>query len=363
MKITIERSTLLERLAQVTKAVESRNTIPILEGVHFRSDAELTLTGADIQFSINTTLDDYVEHEAGTTLIPAKKLLEVIKKMPNKEITIETNEKSAIIKCGSLKVELPVMAADEYPLNTHALKNPIAMDGATFCKMVDGTTFSVSTNEQTPTLQGLLMQVTSDSIKAIACDRHRLAQYMADVATGAKENRQYIVPVKILEEVSKAKPATVQIWFSDNRIDIEAGVFHYTSSLLDGVYPDTSKLIPDSSEIIIKTSTESLLKTLELAEKVNEDKTKIAKFEISDDKLQVSAKDGTSGMADTLQAEVSGGAITFSANAKYLIDALKSIQTERTDIQLTGSMKPVILRGEGDEKSLFLVLPYRTTGG
>lgn len=359
MKITIERNVLLERLSQVAKAADTKNNIPILGGILFQSNGELSLTGSDTVFSITTTLDDYLEHEAGEVVIPAKKILEIIKKMPNTEITIDADNTLAKIECGKKTVTLSTLDAEEYPIKKSQLKEPITVDGNKFCNWVDGTTFAVSTNEATPVLCGMNVTILSESIKAVATDRHRLAGNVIEMDVDIQEKSQYIVPTKILEEVSKTKPSKVEIWFSNEKIDIKAGEFKYSSSLHDGSYPDTSKIIPSSANITVNVDTETFLKSLELAEKVNEDKTKIVLLDVSQSQVIVSAKDNAAGMEDILEAEVDGDDIKVSANAVYLIDALKHINTKKVVVWITGAMSPIILKPENDDTSVYLVLPYR----
>lgn len=360
MKIKIQRSTLLDALSQVNKAIDSKTTIPILEGVLFTAGGELTLIGSDTSFSIMTSITDYTEHEAGAAVIPARKLLEVIKKMPNKEISIEADETKAIIKCGSAKVELSTMSADEYPNEMFNTKGHIKLSGGEFASLVDNTTFATSQNEATPFLQGVNLQVTNDTITAVATDRHRLGRHISSVESEIEG--QYIVPTKILETVAQLRADEVEIHLSESRISISAGDYHYSSSLLSGTYPDTSKIIPTSAPITVKTNTERLLRTLSLAESVNEDQTKIARLDVSEGELFVSVRDNKAAMEETLEAKVTGDEITVSINAKYMIDALKTIDTEQVELWFIGAMSPVIVKPEGYEQSLHLVLPCRTQG-
>jgi DNA polymerase III subunit beta len=363
MKITIERSTLVERLQHVTKANTSKTALPILEGVLIESNAELTLTCSDSHFTIMTKLDDYQEHEAGVTVVPAKKLLEIIRKMPEKPISIEVDGGTAVLKCGSTKVELPALDPEEFPRMSFPKESTGIIDGDNFSHLVDSTKYAVSTNEQTPVLQGVNIQLGDGQITAIATDRHRLAKQSIDFGSDAEGHGQYVAPVKALEAVVQLKPKNVEVAFSGNSICLRAGAFQYIATLHDGTYPDTSRIIPKSTEITVLVNTKKLLQTLELAEKIVEEKTKIVRLDVTDGEMFVSAKDGPSGVEESIEAEVTGGELKLSLNAKYLIDALKCITTERAEIWLTGSMSPVIVQNEGDRSGMHLVLPYRTSGG
>lgn len=361
MKITIERSILLERLAQVVKAIDSKCTVPILEGVLIESNMVLTLTGADQRFSITTTISEYEEHKSGSVVIPAKKLLEIVKKLPNKPITITIDGAQAIIQAGA-KVKLPAMDAEEYPRRAFPSGNMAEVSGKELSRLVDNTKFAVSTNEATPILCGLNIMQKDGQLTILATDRHRLAKQSSGPISdlGLTAGRTYTVDVKPLEAAAHLNLNTLEIGLSDNEIFIRTGDYQFISTLLDGTYPDTSKIIPKEPKIKVLVNTQQLLKTLELADKIVDDKTKVIALSISEGELFVSAKDITSGMEESLEAEVEGEEIKLSANCKYMIDALKCITTELVLIELTGIMAPIIIKGEGDDTGLHLVLPYRT---
>lgn len=363
MKITIERSILLERLAQVVKAIPSKAGIPILEGVLIESNGVLTLTGSDTHLAIISPITDYDELESGATVIPAKKLLEIVKKLPNKPITITVDGKQALVQAGSTKVKLPVMDAEEFPRKEFPIGSMVEISGKDLSNLVDNTKFAVSLNEATPVLTGLNIRQIDGELTILATDRHRLAKKSINLANdlGLLPDRSYIAEVKVMETAAHLNLKTLEIGFSENELFIRTGDYQFISTLLDGNYPDTSKIIPTEPKIKVLVDTEKLLKTLELAEKIVEEKTKIVKLSVSKGELKVTAECEGSSMEESLEAEVEGEDIKLSANCKYMIDALKCITTERAELELTGVMAPVIIKAEGDETGLHLVLPYRTT--
>lgn len=338
--------------------------MPILEGVLIESFGNLTMTCSDATFTISTTIDNFEEKESGSAVIPAKKLLEVVKKMSSdKPISIESDGGTALIKCGSTKVKLPVLDPEEFPRMAMMRTEMIEIEGDSFAKLVDGTKFAVSTNEHTPILQGILFKQQGSKINTVATDRHRLAMQVIP-SKGQEEEHvsQHVAPVRALEAVAQLKPDIAQIAFADTSMFIKAGAYEYISRLLDGSYPDTTKLIPKEAKVTATANTKKLLQTLELAEKIVEEKTKVVRLDVSEDEIFVSATDSGTDMEESIEAETTGE-IKISANAKYLIDALKCIPTEQTEIWFTGAMHPIIIKPKGDDSSLHLVLPYRTAGG
>lgn len=360
MKITIQRSLLFERLSQVIKALNSKTAIPILEGVLIQAHGELTLVCTDAHFSIMTQITEYDEHEEGDTVIPAKKLFEIVQKMPDGPIDITVEGTAATIKSGSTKVNLKTMDPEEFPEFYFPVEPSAKIDGQDFARLVDATAFAVSKLENTPILMGVCFDITGDQLTALATDRHRLARRVIEVE-GAEESK-FVVPVRALDTVARMKPDQIGFEVTENEIFLDAGDYQVIASLHDGNFPDTSRIIPQQAETKVFANAEQLLAALELAEKVADGKTRIVKLDISDGELLVTAKDNSSAMEEVLQAEVNGDEIAVSVNARYLIDALKTIDTERVEIWLTGTMNPMILKAEGDDSGLQLVLPYRTAG-
>lgn len=355
MKITIDRSTLLEALNQLVKVVPSKPTIPILDGVLIESNGVLTLTAGDVRNEISTSTDDYLEHAPGSAVIPARKLLEVIKKLPDGPVKIDVEGGRARIN--PKKVDLPTLDAEEFPRKDKPQGQPFEMDGKTFSELVKSTAYAVSTNESHPILAGICLQISDGQITAIATDRHRLAR--VTIATDANATGSYVIPAKVLLDIAKAIPKKVSIWL-DGSVHIKAGDFHYSLSQLDGTYPDVSRVVPTGANLTFAIEREQLLGTLELAETVNEDKTKVVRLAIGESSIDLSVKNDGSSMEDSIPAEVEGEGFAISANAKYLADALKAMDSEKVMFKLSGKMNPVIIEPVGKDGVLHLVLPYRT---
>lgn len=360
MKITIDRSTLLDSLSQLDKVVQKNPAIPILSGVLIESNGGmLTLTATDGKTEIGTMIDDYLEDAPGSAVIPAKKLLEVVKKLPNGQVKIDIENGRALIN--PKKVELPTLDAEDFPKREYPSGDPIELDGEEFGALIRSTAYAVSPNEQTPILQGVCLYITDGKITGIATDRHRLSR--CEINVEIEGNGAYVVPAEILKEIAKTKPDVLEIKLKDNEIAIKAGDYHYTIALLEGTYPDTSRLLPQTYKVRFVVKRDEMLSTLELAEKVNEDKTKVVKLTVGESSIDLSVKDFDSSMEDSLAAEVEGEGFTISANAKYLAEALKSMDSEKVSFKLTGKMNPVVIEPVGKDGVLNLVLPYRTGGG
>ena len=365
MKITIQQNILLERLKVICKAVNGKPTIPILNGVRIESKGELTITGTDMHFSAQTSLTDFQEETPGVTVIPAHKLLEVVSKLPSKEVTLEVKDGAAHISCGKKKVTLPALDAEDYPDIEKGDGTLLPLSTEDFVGSIEQVAIAVSASEQTPQLQGINYNLMHGALKVTATDRHRLARQdiKLDGLDGVYIDRT--VPAKALLEVAKAatkgKVDGIDLIIGDSQAHITAGEYSYTLRLLDGQYPDTSKIIPTGGEHEIVVEREELLNAVELASKVADGKTYIIRLTVAENEITITAQDDGANMSEALTAQYSGPGVRLSLNAKYLIDTLKTIPSKRVEVYINGPMQPVLFYPEQDRESLHLILPYRST--
>jgi len=363
MKITIQQSILHDRLSHICKAVSRKPTIPVLEGVKIDSRGALTITGSDMHFSAQTSLTDFQEETPGVTVIPAHKLLEVVSKLPSKEVTLEVKDGAAHISCGKKKVTLPALDAEDYPDIEKGDGTLLPLSTEDFVGSIEQVAIAVSASEQTPQLQGINYNLMHGALKVTATDRHRLARQ--DIKL--EDVEEYInrtIPAKALLEVAKAatkgKVDGIDLIIGDSQAHITAGEYSYTLRLLDGQYPDTSKIIPTGGEHEIVVEREELLNAVELASKVADGKTYIIRLTVAENEITITAQDDGANMSEALTAQYSGAGVRLSLNAKYLIDTLKTISRKRVEIFVNGPLQPVLFYPEQDRESLHLILPYRT---
>ncbi|GBF73140.1 DNA polymerase III subunit beta [Paenibacillus sp. 598K] len=365
MRITIQQSILHDRLSHICKAVNDSPTIPILEGVKIDARGTLTLTGTDMHFSATTTLSDYIEDVPGVTVIPAHKLAEVVAKLPKQEVTIEVKDGAALITCGKKKVTLPALDAEDYPKLDQGDGQLLPLSTEDFVLSIKQTFIAVSTSEQTPQLTGINYYLLHGVLNITATDRHRMARQSIKLED-IKEHINRTIPAKSLLEVAKAaakgKVDGIDLVIRDSRAYVTAGDYSYSLRLLDGTYPDTSKIVPSGGEHHIIVGREELLNAVELGAKVADGKTLIIKLSVADDELTISAQDEGANMSETLPALYKGEGVKLSLNAKYFIDALKAISSKRVEVYINSAMQPLLIYPEQDRESLHLILPYRTTG-
>ncbi len=380
MKLTILKDDLNESINHVAKATSSKSPIPILSGIKMELNASgLTLTASDTDITIQSFIPILKEGKEvirlvnpGGVVIPAKFFIEIVRKLPDDNVEIEVNEHfTTLIRSGSSEIQLVGMDPEEFPVLPRIdEKKCVVMDGLLLKTMVRQTGFAVSINEATPILTGVLLTVKDKSFKLTATDRHRLA--FRDVDIDCDDELQIyntVIPGKTLNELNKIIPdqsQMIDIVSSDNQILFRMNSVLFYSRILDGNYPETSKIIPQSFKTELVINTRKLMDAIDRAYLLSrEDKSNIVKLTTSEDRsIEISSSSSELGKV-TEQIELAEFAgereLKISFNSKYMLDVLKTIDSELVYIGFTGAMSPIIVKPKSDIRMLHLILPYRTT--
>jgi DNA polymerase-3 subunit beta len=361
MKITVKKSVLLPKLAQLAKVVDDKNAVQIFSDILFSAEADgLHMVAGDGNICIYAYTDDLDMHRSGAATIPGKKLYEIVNKMGD---TIELDSKNLKTKIKSGKSEHTLAGQDpeQYPTTPQHMVQPVSIKGEQFKALIKRTSYAVSTNQNTPILQGVKLIVRGSKLTATACDRHRLAQVSYDLQTGFTDALG-VVNGDIFKKFTGIieDNENVELFFESNRFFIKAADFTIALRVLDGSYPVTDKLVPESfgTEIVFKVK--ELQEALERALIIALDgKTNVLRMDAGLDIVITSESDGNTAVEE-IAGTLTGSPLTISFNGKYMVDALKTIEAEKVTLCLNGVMDPMILRT--DSADIQLVLPYRTRG-
>ncbi|WP_152657452.1 DNA polymerase III subunit beta [Oceanobacillus sp. CFH 90083] len=377
MRFTIQRDKLIAGVQDVMKAISSRTVIPILTGMKIEVKQHgVTLTGSDSDISIESYIpaedEDkvYVENiEEGTIVLQAKYFPEIVRKLPESQVDIVVDEQFNVkITSGKSEFNLNGQSADEYPLLPQVqTKNSFEMPIDLLKSMIKQTVFAVSTMETRPILTGVNIKLEDQNLVFTATDSHRLAKREVPVAGATVSIEQVVVPGKSLNELYKIlndSEETVEISVTNNQILFRTKHLNFLSRLLDGNYPETSRLIPDHSKTTIQIKTTPLLRSIERASLLaKEERNNVVKFTSNDDTLiQISSNSPEIGNVEeeVTADQIEGESLKISFSSKYMIDALKAIEYDEVLIEFTGAMRPFIIRPVENDSILQLILPVRT---
>ncbi|NBI29183.1 DNA polymerase III subunit beta [Chengkuizengella marina] len=380
MEFKILKNKLHESIQHVSKAITNRTTIPILSGIKIDAhDQEVILTASDTEISIQSFIpkeekeNQIIEiKKEGSVVLPAKFFVEIIRKLPGEYVEIEVNSQfQTIIKSGTSELQIIGLDPEEYPvLPSIEENNSILLASDLLKSMIKQTSFAISTNESTPILTGVLWNVSNENLKFVATDRHRLAsREISNTDIDLHLNLQNIViSGKTLNELNKLLPdqnSMIHIVFANNQVLFKIDSILFYTRILDGIYPDTSKIIPQVFKTEITVPTRMFLEAIDRAYLLSkENQTNIVKMIVKDhEEIEITSSLTSLGkITEQVKAEkIEGELIQISFNSKYMLDALKVIDSDHIQIGITGTMSPIIIKPNDNTNMLHLILPYRTT--
>ncbi|MFC0212752.1 DNA polymerase III subunit beta [Paenibacillus chartarius] len=380
MKLTVLKDHLNEAIGHVSKAISSRTTIPILTGIKIdATGAGITLTASDTDISIQSFIPlesdgtTIVElYAKGSVVLPAKFFSEIIRKLPTQQVQIEVKDQfQTTIRSGSSEIQIMGLDPEEYPLLPEIDEDKIIRMPSDLLKMmVRQTSFAVSTNETTPILTGVQWTIADGKLKFIACDRHRLATREASIDVDSSlEFNNIVIAGRTLGELNKILPeqnTLIDIVIAENQVLFKMNAILFYTRILDGTYPDTSKLIPQAYQTELVVSTRELIDAIDRAYLLSrEDKTNIVRMQMKEDEsIEISSSSSELGkLTEQINLhKLKGELLKISFNSKYMLDALKVMDSDFIHIGFTGAMQPIIIKPEENANLLQLILPYRTTG-
>ncbi|MFC5403193.1 DNA polymerase III subunit beta [Cohnella soli] len=378
MKLTILRGELNEAIQHVSKAVASRTTIPILSGIKIDATySGVTLTASDTDISIQSFIPLETQSKTvatvtrtGSVVLAAKFFVEIVKKLPNEEVHIEVGDRfQTLITSGATEIQLVGLDPEEFPVLPSIQEDQVvSIAGDLLRDMIRQTVFAVTTNESTPILTGVLWNLQEGTYKFVATDRHRLASRSATVAATDVRFSNIVISGKTLNELAKIVPdqnVLVDIVVADNQVLFKLGNVLFFSRMLDGTYPDTSKIIPQQFKTELVINTKALSDSIDRAYLLSrEEKTNIVRLvTLEEGGIEISSSSSELGkVTEQLSVkEMRGEPLRIAFNSKYMLDVLKVIDSEELLIGFNGAMSPIIIRPNDHDRSLHLILPYRTT--
>lgn len=377
MRFTIQRDKLINGVSNVMKAISARTVIPILTGMKIEvKNHGVTLTGSDSDISIEYYIpheEDGIVHveniEEGTIILQAKYFPDIVRKLPESTVDIVVDDQLNVrITSGKAEFNLNGQSAEEYPqLPKVQTENSFELPIDLLKSMIKQTVFAVSTMETRPILTGVNLKLVDNSLSFTATDSHRLARREIPVSNAPIEISQIVVPGKSLNELNKIlgdSEETVEISVTNNQILFRTKHLNFLSRLLDGNYPETSRLIPEQSKTKIQLKTKELLGTIDRASLLaKEERNNVVKFNApGNSMIEISSNSPEVGnvVEEITADQMEGEDVKISFSSKYMIDALKAIEYDEVQIEFTGAMRPFIIRPVGDDSILQLILPVRT---
>ncbi|MGX7417246.1 DNA polymerase III subunit beta [Carnobacterium gallinarum] len=379
MKFSIKRSAFLKSLADVQRAISSRTTIPILTGLKIMASEEgLTLTGSDSDISIEAFIPQEDEKnnltidQAGSIVLQARFFSEIVKKLPDEMMEVEVLDHfQTLITSANASFTVNGLDANNYPhLPVIDTQETFVLPANLFKQVIGQTVIAISTHESRPILTGVNMVIENGQLLAVATDSHRLSQRIIPLELNsslADQKYNVIIPGKSLVELSRTlddSTENVEMMITENQVLFKMENMLFYSRLLEGYYPDTARLIPETASTEIVFNASSLLGSIERASLLShEGKNNVVKVSISSDLVEISGNSPDVGNVKEELAYISveGEPIDLSFNPDYMKDALRTFGQTDIRIKFTSPVRPFILVPSEDDKTFIqLITPVRT---
>src|SRR6195952_945512 len=366
MKATIERATLLKSLGHVQSVVERRNTIPILSNVLVEASegGGLRLMATDLDLQINETVEANVS-QAGATTVSAHTLFDIARKLPEgSQVEIAASEGKMQILAGRARFNLSTLPRDDFPVIAEGdLPTRFELPAATLRQIIDKTRFAISTEETRYYLNGIFLHVVDDVMKAAATDGHRLARVTVARPDGAEGMPDIIIPRKCIGELRKLLDevdGSVEVSLSATKIRFVLGHAVLVSKLIDGTFPDYSRVIPTGNDKILKIDPKSFMQGVDRVATIATEKTRAVKMALDRDKITLSVTSPENGTAaEEVPGEYSATGFEIGLNAKYLMDILAQIEGDSVEVHLADAAAPTLIRESEKAPALYVLMPMR----
>ncbi|HTI31588.1 MAG TPA: DNA polymerase III subunit beta [Sphingomonas sp.] len=366
MKATIERATLLKSLGHVQSVVERRNTIPILSNVLIEAseDGTIKLMATDLDLQVLETIEAQVD-QPGATTISAHTLFDIARKLPEgSQVSLSAAEGKMQVVAGRARFNLQTLPRDDFPVIAEGdLPTKFALPAATLRQIIDKTRFAISTEETRYYLNGIFFHVADDVLKAAATDGHRLARVTVARPDGAEGMPDVIVPRKCVQELRKLLDeidGTVEVSLSNTKIRFDLGSAVLTSKLIDGTFPDYSRVIPTGNDKLLRIDPKSFAQGVDRVATIASEKTRAVKMTLDRDRITLSVTSPENGTAaEEVPGEYSASGFEIGFNARYLMDILAQIEGDNVEVHLADAAAPTLIRENDKAAALYVLMPMR----
>ena len=366
MKFSLNRESLLKPLLLVSGAVERKSTLPILSNILFEiSEQSLTLTATDLELEMvaRTNVDN--QGENGKLTIPAKKLLDICKSLPeDSTLTFDLQGEAVIISTGRSRYSLSTLPATDFP-NIEQWQGDVEFKimKSELLRLIESTHFSMANQDVRYYLNGMSIETEGSEIRSVATDGHRLAICKISNENLALPARQVIVPRKgILEIIRLLAPVDeeVQLFLGSNHIRIIDNEYSFTSKLVDGRFPDYRRVLPRNGDKVLETNKDQLRQVLSRASILSNEKFKGVRLNFANSELKITANNPEQEQAEeVLEINFPYEELEIGFNVSYVLDVLNAIKEQDVKFTLADANSSVVIEGSEANEALYVVMPMR----
>ncbi len=365
MKFSVQREVFLKPLLQVAGVVEKRQTLPVLANLLIQAkDGEVRLTGTDLEVELTARVSVPIDQE-GETTVSARKLVDICKALPDgTTVDFDVSGEKATIRAGRSRFTLATLSASEFPfIDNVATSHSVSVAQGDLQRIIDRAAFAMANQDVRYYLNGLLLELRSGLLRAVATDGHRLA--IADVETelSVDGTQQIIIPRKGVLELSRlldvdGDPVTVEFGQNHLRVTLSDGVF--TSKLIDGRFPDYESVVPLGADKIVEVDRSVVREALQRAAILSNEKFRGVRFELDPGKVRLVAHNPEQEEAvEEMEVDCEVSNLQVGFNVNYLLDALNALDGESVALCFKDANSSCLIKEQGSERARHVVMPLR----
>ncbi len=372
MKLEINQNVLFEHLNYVIRGISTKNLRPILNCIKFElTEDGLYLMSTDNEISIKTFIDKMFIKKIdtlGEIVVSGRYIYDIVRKLPDEIINLEEVIDSKLyITTTNSSFTLNCSNVNEFPdLELEFNSNPIVLNQKVFKTIISQTAYATSTSETRPVLTGINFKITNDVMECTATDSYRLAVKKINLSNKAVEKSNIIIPTKNLNELVKLMSHdedNMEMHIFGNKVVFKFNEITMMTRLISGTYPDTSKLIPEEFEITMTVKYDDFYSAIDRASLLtNETDKNTIKFQSNKDQAIISSNIPEIGNVEekiTVEKD-NDGEIRIAFNSKFMMDAIRALESDEIKLMFNGEIKPIILKNPESDDLIELILPIRT---
>jgi DNA polymerase-3 subunit beta len=367
MKLRITRDNLQQGLAAVGASIPTRTTLPVLSNILIEvGEDNISMSGTDLDIAVSVNVPAEVD-EAGALTVPAKKLQELARELPEHPVRITTKGDRLELTCGRATFRLNGMPRDEFPTFPSVdFTNSWKVGGKVLHELIRQTSFAVSTEESRPILNGVLWQLGESEMRMVATNGHRLARFRVSAAATGAPTADLIVPPKALAQVERLFSADdeIEVARSENHIGFRKDGTQVFTRLIEGPYPNYEQVIPKDNDKHAIADRNQLVQALRRMAVVASDQTHRVRLGFTTNAVRFSVETPDLGEAhEDLEVEYAGEPIDIGFNASYLLEVLRYMPTDEVKLTFKAPERAATIEPAGNAGEvpdyLCLVMPLR----
>ena len=370
MQFTIKRDILLKSLNFVQGVVEKKNTLPILSNVLLElKNKKLSVIATDLDIVFYDEITEVKVTTEGSTTTSAAILYDILRKIPsNSDLNFNLNTENKLrLKSDNSDFNLLCIPVDNFPTFSDKFEsNEILLDNKKFLKLLNKTKISISNDDTRHYLNGIFLHLTEAHgrtfLTGVATDSHRLSSSSLEIGN-TNDFSPLILPRKTINQLCSLLIDTVEelkMYISDNKVKFSLGKVKLISKVIDGKFPDYTKVVPTNNDKILIVPSKDFINSIERVTSVSLDRKEGVKLLINQDSVQLSVNSANSGEGnEKIEAKFNSENLNISFNSRYLIDIASEVEDQKLKINLKDAISPVLIEDEADKNSFYVIMPMK----